>query len=48
MVSGKKKNVVSTCSVHSVHSSFLKGIDEYGSNTSDFILSMYNCFSDWP
>lgn len=37
-----------TCTIHTVHNSFLKGLEEYGSDASDFIISVYNYFDDWP
>lgn len=39
---------IGTCAIHSIQNSFLKGLEEFGSDASDLILSVYYYFNDWP
>lgn len=36
------------CNIHVIHNAFLKGLEELGCDASDFIISIYYYFKDWP
>jgi len=38
---------VGSCSLHKVHNAFLKGLEEYGCDVSNLILSVYHYFDGW-
>lgn len=46
----RSKNLINigTCSIHNIHNAFLKGIDKYGENAEQLIISIYYCFKGWP
>lgn len=37
-----------SCSIHISHNTFLKGLQEYGSDVQDFVLDLYYFFHGWP
>lgn len=39
---------IGTCSIHTIHNAFLKGIDKYGENSEQLIISIYYYFKGWP
>jgi len=33
---------ISTCPIHKVHNAFLKGLNEFGHETTDFVIALHN------
>lgn len=46
----RSKNLINigTCSIHTIHNAFLKGIDKFGENAEQLIILIYYYFKGWP
>lgn len=47
-VRGKNLMDMGSCTIHTVHNSFLKGLKELGEDASDLIIAIYHFFDGWP
>lgn len=39
---------IGTCFIHKVHNAFLKGLDEFGHQTADFVIALHNFIHKYP
>lgn len=39
---------IGTCFIHKVHNSFSKGLEEFGQDTADFVVSLHNFIHCYP
>lgn len=39
---------IGSCNIHIVHNAFLKGLESYGSDVSEFVIFVYFFFKGWP
>ncbi|KAL4152998.1 hypothetical protein QTP88_000831 [Uroleucon formosanum] len=39
---------IGSCNINIVHNAFLKGLDNYGSDVSEFVIIVYYFFKGWP
>lgn len=50
ILTDRKKPLLSIgfCNIHTLHNGFLKGVEEFGQDTSEFIIAIYYFFKGWP
>ena len=39
---------VGTCTLHTAHNAFRRGLEEFGNDVSQLIISIYYYFDGWP
>ena len=47
-VTGKGMLNIGTCNIHIIHNAFLKGLQVFGEESSDFVILVHSFFDGWP